>query len=188
MVSYFVTIILWSIYRLLLRQTYITCSPRSYFKLWATRTAEVSLLHPPLWCSTVRSWSPLTATTQLTSLIVKAKFKPSAPAHKGQYRQGPIYLQGMLKLRETPKSLFYFWPGATDCHTHHHSPCSSSSSMDSGRSKIQLKPTSTHVFVLLSLWTLKIPYVVLHRNCRWSQSTKNKWQNQSWGFLPHKLD
>lgn len=152
-VFYFITIVFWSIYWLLLRRTCITCSCRSYLKLWATRTVKVSLLRPPLWCSTVRSWSPLTATTQLTSVIFKAKFKPSVPAHKGQYGQGPIYLQGMLKLRESPNSLFYFWPGATDCHTHHHSPCSSSS-MDSGRSKIQLKQTSTHVFVLLSLWTL----------------------------------
>lgn len=76
------------------------------------RLGQVSLLHPPLWCSTVRSWSPLTAATQLTSVIFKAKFKPS-----GQYGQGPIYLQGMVKLRESPNSLFYFRPGA-DCHTH----------------------------------------------------------------------
>lgn len=100
------------------------------------------------------------------------------PAHKGQYGQGPIYLRGMLKLRESQNSLLYFWPGATDCHTHHQSPCS----VFRREWKVQT-PTKTdiytHILVPLSLWTRRILYVLLYRNCRWSQSTKNKWH---WGF------
>lgn len=179
-------------HQLLLRLVHNMCSYRSCFKLDVTQTAEENYIHPLLWCSTTtvqHCWP-------LHSVVFKAKFKPWVPAHKGQYGPGSLYLQGNGETMWESKLsvLLLVWLSTRAPALPLQWRVEGPTKMDMYRSLYKLKHNHANATVwgfsnefrhqpLLSLWTTHIIlYVVLYRNCRWSQSTKNKWHKWRQGF------